>query len=128
MNELSSWKKNKVYEEVEEDKSERCLGTRWVITNKEKDGRSFCKGRLVIKGFQEQLKSEECDAPTCSGDGLKVVLGLIKLNGWQVFTMDIKTAYLQGKSFTRKVCIKPPMEAQVEKGKVWKLNKHYVLT
>ena len=37
--------------------------------------------------------------------------------------MDIKTAFLQSNALDRTVCVKPPVEANVEDGYIWRLNK-----
>ena len=48
------------------------------------------------QGFYRNVEdSFKCEAPTCSVEGLKVVLVVRKTLGWRVRTLDIKTAYLQ---------------------------------
>ena len=42
-------------------------------------------------------------------------------NIWNLSSIDIKTAFLQGKKIDRTIIIKPPKEAQTNK--LWKLNK-----
>ena len=53
--EIENLEKYGVFEEVE-DVGQETVGSRWVITRKEKaDGqKTNCKGRLVAKGFQEK--------------------------------------------------------------------------
>jgi hypothetical protein len=41
---------------------------------------------------------------------------------WRVVSSDVKSAFLQGLEITRDVIIKPPPEANVRKGVLWKLN------
>lgn len=41
---------------------------------------------------------------------------------WNVHTMDIKTAFLQGSEIEREIFVKPPLEAGC-KGIVWQLRK-----
>ena len=36
--------------------------------------------------------------------------------------MDVKSAFLQGKEITREVIMKPPPEAKVRAGTLWRLN------
>lgn len=121
--EISSWKENNVFEEIDRYKEKKVLKTRWIITEKEKDGEKICKARLVVKGFMEKecLDTEDCEAPTFSIEGLKVILAIINMKDWQVKTLDVKTAYLQGKEMERDVVIKPPEEANTVK--LWKLKK-----
>ena len=55
MKEIENLEKYEVFEEVE-DEGQETVGSRWVITQKEKsDGqKQNYKGRLVAKGFQEK--------------------------------------------------------------------------
>ena len=119
--ELDSWKENGVYTEVI-DEGQQCISTRWVCSWKDKDGKKIPKARLVIRGFEEQDKDLEKASPTCSSEGLKMVLAIMAQNEWYPKTMDIKTAFLQGNKLERDVFVKPPLE----KGKcgiLWKLEK-----
>ena len=87
---------------------------------KENHGKKFCKARLVARGFEE-VENLITDAPTCASESLKMGLTIIQRNGWECQTIDIKTAYLQGKNIEREVFVKPPKEARTEK--IWKLNR-----
>src|SRR5215469_14995381 len=112
--ELDSWKENGVFEEVkrEEMKSNNnMVDTRWIINKKIKNNEEIWKARLVARGFKEKEAGIEKEAPTCSSEGLKMVLSIILRRGWTIRTLDIKTAYLQGRSIRREVYIKPPKEA-----------------
>ena len=118
--ELNSWKENGVYDEVE-DTGQKAVSTRWVVTEKIKDGEVICKARLVARGFEEELEGWEKDAPTCNAETLKFCLSIINQKGWMCCTVDIKTAYLQGDKIQREVYVKPP--AEIENGVLWRLNK-----
>src|SRR5215469_9519702 len=48
LKELESWKENKVYKEVE-DKDQKTLFIRWVISQKMKEGKQVWKARLVVR-------------------------------------------------------------------------------
>ena len=50
------------------------------------------------------------------------MLALSVANSWKINSIDIKSAFLQGKPIDRKVYLKPPQEALIE-GKLWCLNK-----
>lgn len=54
--ELDNWKRNNVFE-VEKDKGQKCISTRWVCTLKQTPGGIVPKGRLVARGFEETLKN-----------------------------------------------------------------------
>ena len=92
--ELNSWKGNHVYEKVDGRRDMNIVNTKRII--KEKEGEEIWKARLVAKGFTKKLgkKKNECEAPTCSTNGLKMVLMVIKTFGWNVKILDIKMAYL----------------------------------
>ena len=63
-----------VLEEVE-DTGQETIGSRWVITAKEKhDGqKQQTKARLVAQGFQEEMKPQS-DSPTASKDSFKLLM------------------------------------------------------
>ena len=50
---LNSWKQNDVYEEVDY-RDQKLISTRWVLSEKMKDGETITKARLVAGGFEEQ--------------------------------------------------------------------------
>ena len=118
--ELQSWKENGVYEVVE-DVGQRTISTRWIVTEKMKEGNKICKARLVARGFEEEMAEWEKDAPTCSAETLKFCLAVMKLKRWTCYTLDVKTAYLQGDEIQREVYLKPPKEG--EWNGLWKLRK-----
>ena len=119
--ELKSWKDNNVYTEVR-DEGQEWISSRWVLAYKDKDGIKTPKARLVIRGFEEDTKDIEKASPTCSSEGLKMVLTVMAQNNWKPRTMDIKTAFLQGNNLEREIFIKPPCENR-KNNTLWKLEK-----
>ena len=93
--ELRSWKENKVYKEIKK-KWEHGLSTRWIRTIKQ--GEERWKARFVVRSFEEKKIEGRNEASTCSGEGLKMYLSVIKKEWWRVRSIDVKTAYLQGKN------------------------------
>ena len=76
---LNSWRENNVYEEVEWDRGMKLVNTKWILKEKDKDGGKMWKARLVPKGFTERFGQKyECEALTCSVEGLKLVLTVLK--------------------------------------------------
>ncbi|XP_062409954.1 uncharacterized protein LOC134100639 [Sardina pilchardus] len=120
--ELGNWKRNDVFEEVR-DEGQRCISTRWVCTLKETPDGVAPKARLVARGFEE-IKTEELpkDSPTCASESLRMIMAIICQRKWQLNSMDIKAAFLQGKELTRNIYIRPPPEAQSQ-GILWRLKK-----
>merc|ERR1712030_155806 len=74
--ELENLEKYQVFEEVEDTGQEK-IGSRWVITRKEKADGQKCKykGRLVAKGFQEE-SPPQADSPTMIRESLKLFFAL----------------------------------------------------
>lgn len=120
--ELESWKHNSVYT-VCPDTGQKCISTRWVCSMKECPSRLVPKARLVARGFEEcDLDTIPKDSPTCYKESLRAILAIFAQNKWQPQSIDVKTAFLQGKHIEREVYIRPPHEANCPQH-VWKLNK-----
>ena len=118
--ELEQWKARNVYTE-EELADQDWLSLRWVDSPKMIDGKPSVKSRLCVRGFEEEDQNFRTDSPTCSREGLRLALTLIASKGWKLNSLDVKTAFLQGKPIERDVYVKPPKE--VNTNKIWKLNK-----
>ena len=119
MRELSSWMENEVYTEVDDVGQDR-ITLRWVITEKVKNSEIVVKARLCARGFEE-TQSFRKDSPTCSKECVRLMMALTASMKWEINSIDIKTAFLQGRPFDREVYVKPPKEAM--SGKLWRLNK-----
>ena len=121
--ELDNWQSKKVYEEVE-DKDQRTVSLRWVITEKMDNNLSIIKARLVARGFEENMLQEQRrDSPTCTKDSLRTVMSVVASYNWECNAIDIKSAFLQGDPIEREVFVRPPKEF-LQRGTVWKLKKN----
>ena len=119
--ELENWRHHSVFAEVE-DKGQSAISSRWVITEKYKEGEKFVKARLVARGFEEdQINDIRKDSLTCGKDSLRLSLTLFASMDWQIHSLEVKSAFLQGNAIEREVYIIPPRE--VNTNKLWKLNK-----
>ena len=118
--EIASWQNNSVYTEVE-DVGQQSMSVRWVTTEKIKDGKSVLKSRLVARGFEENSSDLHKHSPTCSKEAVRLTLSIASANNWQCNSIDVQTAYLQGKPIEREVFLRPPPE--FDNGSLWKLNK-----
>lgn len=120
--EIKNWHNNDVFEEVE-NVGQKCVSTRWVCSLKDTPKGIVPKARLVARGFEEVNNHElQKDSPTCASDSLRLLLAVICQNQWQVHSMDIKSAFLQGMELSRDIYIRPPPEAGSD-GILWKLKK-----
>ena len=118
--EIQNWKDNDVYEEVD-DVGQKITTSRWVITEKVKDGIAQIKARLVARGFEEDTDGLRKDSPTCSKETVRIRFVIAASRGWICHTEDVKAAYLQGNKIEREVFLKPPPDFY--NGTLWKLNK-----
>ena len=119
LKELESWKNQNVFQEVE-NTGQKALSVRWVLKPKVINGVLTTKARLCARGFEED-KFFRTDSPTCSREGVRIALATIATHGWHLKSLDIRTAFLQGKDMERTVYLKPPPEANSDK--LWLLNK-----
>ena len=88
---------------------------RWVLTvKKDKDGNfQTCKARWVLKGFQDKQKNtQQTDSPAASRAGFRCATQLAANYSWDLYHMDLKTAFLQGEAYdeTRDIICQIPPE------------------
>ena len=106
LQELANWKSQQVYVE-EEDRGQRCLSVRWVLTPKMIDNVVSTKARLCARRFEEN--QDFCtDSPTCSRIRIRFALTIISSFSWCLNSIDVKTAFLQGKEMECTVYLRPP--------------------
>ena len=119
--EIQSWIDNEVYEladvrKLSKEQRRNFVTGRWVLTIKRtKDGHfDKCKARWVLRGFLDKQKGEQqTDSPAASRPGFRLAASAAANNRWDLFHMDLKTAFLQGESYddSRKVICELPKEA-----------------
>ena len=106
-----------------EDTGEKTISTKWLIEEKcNPDGTKRTKARLVARGFEEQLVDKRVDSPTASRQALRMIFTTASTMEWELHSLDIASAFLQGKEIERRVIVRPP-EDLMEEGKVWKLKR-----
>ena len=103
-------KEQNVYLE-EEDSQQPCISVRWVISRKVVDGKNITKTRLCARGFEE-LQGFPTNSPCCSQIGVKSVFALIASQNWNISSIDVKTAFLQGRKIERIVYFHTPKTAK----------------
>ena len=110
-----------VFEEVE-DKGQETIGSRWVVTAKEKhDGqKQKTKARLVAHGFQETLKPQS-DSLTVSKESFKMLMAVAANSNFKLASVNIRATFLQSRTLDRDVFMLPP---DIRKqGIIWRLKK-----
>ena len=111
--ECKSWFDNDVFELVDMRKLKirNYVAGRWVLTiKKDKDGNFLkCKARWVLKGFQD---SQQTDSPAASRSGFRCATQFAANCQWDLYHMDLKTAFLQGEAYdeTRDIIFQIPSE------------------
>ena len=102
MAEVSNLLDYEVFEEVK-DEGQETIGSRWVVTEKEKnDGqKQQTKERLVARGFQETLKPQS-DSPTVSKESFKSLMAITAKIDFKLVSVDIRAAFLQSRTLDRK--------------------------
>ena len=96
------------------------ISVRWVFSRKVKNGENITKARLCARSLEE-VKDFPTDSPCCSRIGICTIFILITSNQWEIKSINIKTAFLQGKQFERTVYLCLPKEANTSS--IWKLQK-----
>ena len=120
--EIENWQRNDVYEEVDTHMvSVRPISVRWVVTEKLKNGANIVKARLVARGFEENTGEIPKDSPTCAKESVRTAIAISCAMGWDLNSIDVKSAYLQGNDINREIFLKPPKEFY--EGNLWKLKK-----
>ena len=124
--ELENLKTYETFEEInmnEIPENVETIGSRWVITRKEKfDGqKQDVKARLVCRGFQENIKPQS-DSPAALKESFKLCLALAANEGFQLASVDIRAAFLQAKTLDRNVFVRPPKDIAKD-GIIWRLKK-----
>ena len=102
--------------EILEFKPKNFVTNRWVLTIKtDKQGNFLrAKARWVLKGFQDKQKDYlQTDFPASASPGVRMSCQMVANRGWDLFSLDLKTALLQGQSYdvNRDVVCQLPPEA-----------------
>ena len=114
-----------VFEEVA-DEGQETIGSRWVVTEKEKhDGQKLqTKARLVARGFQETLKPQS-DSLTVSKESFKILMAISANSDFKLALVDIRAVFLQSRTLDQDVLMLPPADIK-KPGMIWKLKNHFM--
>lgn len=85
------------------------------------------KARLVAKGYAQEYGVDytEVYAPVARMDTVRMILAMAAQRGWNVFQLDVKSAFLHGE-LAEDVYVEQPRgyEIKNEEHKVYKLIKY----
>ena len=104
------------------------IGTKWVFRNKSNDTGVITRNRarLVAKGYnqEEGKKYEETFAPVARLEVVRLLLAFSCMNGFKLFPMDVKSAFLNGIVNEEIFVLQPPgFEDHLYPNHVYKLKK-----
>jgi hypothetical protein len=84
------------------------------------------KARLVVKGYSQEpsIDFTETFAPVSRLDTIKLLLALAAQNGWHIFQLDVKSAFLNG-VLNEEIYVEQPdgFEKEITSKKVYLLKK-----
>ena len=114
--ELTSYFSNNVWEftGLEEGDRDRVVTARWILTWKEPEAPGAApraKARLVLRGFQDpDLFSIDKASPTATRQSKMMVLAISPIMGWTLYCGDVRTAFLSGAKFERRIIVRLPSD------------------
>ena len=103
-------KDNDVFVELEYNNQTPVITARWVITEKVKNDEHIVKARLVARGYEEDSAHFKKDSPTCTRESLRLLFMTASLMKWELNTLDITAAFLQGNEIERELYLQPPKD------------------
>ena len=126
--EMKAIEKNNTWELVELPDGVKPIGVKWVFKTKFNEHGQIekYKARLVAKGYAQQygINYTEVFAPVARLDTVRVLLAVTAQYSWEVFQLDVKSAFLHGE-LQEEVYVQQPA-GFITKGKenhVYKLRK-----
>lgn len=126
--EIEAIERNNTWELIEMPPEGKVIGVKWIYKTKlnEKGEVDKYKARLVAKGYSQQygIDYAEVFAPVARLDTVRVILSLAARNGWTVYQLDVKSAFLHGELNEEVFIAQPPgYEQKGHEHKVYKLKK-----
>ncbi|GAA0147836.1 transmembrane signal receptor [Lithospermum erythrorhizon] len=126
--EINSIEKNNTWTLTELLKESKRIGVKWIFKTKRDENGEITKHKamLVAKGYsqKEGVDYTEVYAPVARMDTVRMIIAMAAHNGWKIYQMDIKSAFLHGE-LLENVFVEQP-QGYEKKGKehlVYKLTK-----
>jgi hypothetical protein len=109
--EIDSINRNQTWKLVNLPPGRSVISTRWLYKTKIKANGSLekRKARLVARGNEQQhgLDFEETFALVCKWGTIRTLVAIAVQQGWQLFHLDVRTAFLHGE-LTEEVYVTQP--------------------
>ena len=100
-NEIQSMYYNQVWNLVDNVPGRKTVGCKWIFKKKTNmDGKVHTyKARLVAKGFTQThgVDYDETFSPVVKIKSIRVMLAIVAFHDYEIWQMDVKTAFLNGK-------------------------------
>lgn len=98
--EIRAIERNLTWKLTELPKGAKCIGIKWIYKTKlnERGKVDKLKARLVAKGYSQEhgIDFTEVFAPVARMDTVRMVIAKAAQNGWKIFQLDVKSAFLHG--------------------------------
>ncbi|KAK8538769.1 hypothetical protein V6N12_034477 [Hibiscus sabdariffa] len=126
--EMDSMLENQVWTLVEPPKGIKPIGCKWVFkkkTDMDVNVQTY-KGRLVAKGFRQihGVDYDETFSPVAMFKSIRILLTVVAFHDYEIWQMDVKTAFLNGKLEENVYMTQPEgFETPENAGKVCKLQR-----
>ncbi|GKE11221.1 putative RNA-directed DNA polymerase [Tanacetum coccineum] len=126
--ELASIEKNNTWSLVNLPKNKKAIGLKWVYKVKRDPSGKILKykARIVAKGYVQKygVDYDEVFAPVTRIETVRIILALTGSNGWRVYHLDVKSAFLNEK-LEEEVYVSQPegYKKEGETEKVYRLSK-----
>lgn len=126
--EIASIEENNTWELMDLPEGAKVIGVKWVFKTKLNENGEInkFKARLVAKGYHQKqgVYFHEVFAPVARWDTIRVILAIAAEKGWNVFQLDVKSAFLH-EDLMEEVFVEQPQGFEVSNGsnKVYKLKK-----
>lgn len=126
--EIQAIEKNKTWELMELPAGAKRIGVKWVFKTKLNEFGEVDKhkARLVAKGYAQKqgIDYNEVFAPVAIWDTIRLVIALAAHKGWNLYQLDVKSAFLHGELLEEVFVDQPPGFVQKgEEHKVYRLKK-----
>ena len=126
--EIQAIKKNETWELTSLPQGKRAIRVKWVYKAKRnvRGEVEKHKAKLFVKGYSQRagIDYDEVFAPVARLETIRLLISLSAQNGWRIYQMDVKSAFLNG-FLKEEVYIEQP-KGYIVKGhedKVLKLKK-----
>lgn len=126
--EIKSIERNNTWELTVLPSGVKKIGVKWIYKTKLKENGEIdkFKARLVARGYSQKFGVDynEVFAPVSTMDTVRMIIALAASKGWQVYQLDVKSAFLYG-NLTEEIYVEQP-KGYIKKGSehmVYKLHK-----